>query len=176
MKLNHKIVSVALFLCLYSFVSGQQETDYLIKCYQGKFDEFGGRSGYINSQGDTVIPMGKYDYCFTDTLKTFAIVMKKNGKPVAIDKNDNELYEVFWFDNGPDYISDGLFRILINGKIGYANTEGKIIIKPQYDCAYPFEEGKALVSLKCQTIQDREHFIWKSDNWFHINKKGRVIE
>jgi len=69
-------------------------------------------SGYKNQNGDIVIPSGKYIGCFTDTFRTYAIVVKPNSGFVAIDWQEKILYEVFPFDNGPDEPSDGLFRIL----------------------------------------------------------------
>jgi hypothetical protein len=154
----------------------QSKNDYLIKVFTGKYDERGVSSGYINLLGDTIVPIGKYFYCFTDTLKNFAIVQKQNGQLVGIDKNDTELFEIYWFDNGPDDISEGLFRIIKNGKIGYADTIGKIVIEPQFDCAFPFEKGKARVSKDCKSVKDGEHFMWMSDNWIYIDKKGQIIK
>lgn len=84
------------------------------------------------------------------------------------------MYKVFPFDNGPDYAADGLFRIVTNNKIGYADeATGKVIIKPQFDCAFPFENGVAKVGLNCTTHSDGEHSYWTSNNWFYINKKGK---
>ena len=150
--------------------------DYLIKVFKGEYDERGVPSGYINQHGDTVIPLGKYFYCFTDTLKNFAIVLKKNGQLIGIDKNEKELFEVYWFDNGPDYVTDGLFRIKKNGKIGYSDTNGKIVIEPQFDCAFPFEKGKAKVSNDCKTVMVGEYSKWISDNWIYIDKTGKIIK
>ena len=60
-------------------------------------------------------------------------------------------HKVFRFDNGPDYTSDGLFRILVENKIGYADSAtGKIVINPQFECAWPFEHGVAKVSVDCE--------------------------
>ncbi|MDP2335267.1 MAG: WG repeat-containing protein [Bacteroidota bacterium] len=133
--------------------------------------------GYKNQDGDIVIPPGKYLRCFTDTFKAYAIVAKQNSGFVAIDRQENVLYEVFPFDNGPDEPSDGLFRILENNKIGFADAvTGKVVIKPQFDCAWPFENGVAEVSNDCKTQQEGEHSIWESNNWFYIDKTGKKIE
>ena len=83
---------------------------------------------------------------------------------------------MFSFDNGPDYASEGLFRIIQNNKIGYADSAtGKVIIKPQFGCAFPFDNGFAKVSFNCATHSDGEHKIWTSDNWFYIDKKGKKV-
>lgn len=133
--------------------------------------------GYVNQKGDTVIPIGKYHFCFTDTFRTYAIVLKQGVGFVGIDKQELVLYKVFPYDNGPDYESDGLFRIVQNDKMGYADAKtGKVVIKPQFGCAYPFEKGIAQVSLNCTThSDDGEHHYWTSDNWFYIDKKGRKV-
>ena len=169
-----KISIIAYALLIYS--CGANRNDILIKIHEGKIDELGVPSGYVNSKGDTIIPVGKYAYCYTDTMRTLGIVMTKENVLIGIDNHQNKLFEVFWFDNGPDYISDGLFRIIKNKKIGYADSTGKIIIKPEFDCAFPFENGIAKVSTKCSAETGGEHSIWKSDDWFYINKAGRKVQ
>jgi hypothetical protein len=133
-----------------------------------------GESGYRNGSNELLIPFGKYAQCLTDTFRTHAIVMtKEDHKWVVIDRGEKQLYEVFPFDNGPDYPSEGLFRFVKNGKIGYADaTTYAIVIPAQFDCAYPFENGKAKVSKNCKTVVDGENRVWSSDEWQFIDKKG----
>lgn len=129
--------------------------------------------GYRNEAGKIVIPMGKYSVCYTDTFRNYAIVLMSGKGFVGIDRQDRVLYSVFIFDNGPDEPSNGLFRIRATGKIGYANSAtGEIVIRPQYACAWPFENGIAKVALECQTRSDGEYHYWISDHWFYINKYG----
>lgn len=98
----------------------------------------------------------------------------ETGKWVITDQTKTPLYEVFIYDNGPDYPSEGLIRIVKNGKIGYADAQTyALVIAPQYDCAFPFENGKAKVSKRCQTIKDGEHSIWESDAWEYVDRQGR---
>lgn len=131
---------------------------------------------YQTKDGKVKIPADIYAKCLTDTFHTHAIVLTKNEyKWVVIDRNQKIQYEVFPFDNGPDYPSDGLFRIVQNGKIGYADaTDYKVVIEPQFDCAYPFENGKAKVSKNCKTIKDGDHQTWESDDWKFVDKKGLI--
>lgn len=165
-----KILSTLAFAC------DTNQSDYLVKFYLGEFDELGVPSGYLNSQGDTVVPIGKYFYCYSDTISHFGLVMENNsGRIIGIDRNANELYEVFRYDNGPDPLQDGLFRIIDHRKIGYANHLGKIIIKPKFDCAYPFNDGFAKVSENCIIDQEGEHSIWKSKSWYLIDKNGNQV-
>jgi hypothetical protein len=102
------------------------------------------------------------------------MVQTHNGKWVIKNRKKKTLYEVFPFDNGPDYPSEGLIRVVKNGKIGYANAKTyTLVIAPQFDCAFPFENGKAKVSYHCRTIKDGEHNIWTSDSWQYVDKKGK---
>jgi hypothetical protein len=167
---------VSLLTTLFILSSCQRQDDYLIRVYEGETDEMGVDCGYINTKGDTVIPVGKYLYCFTDTLREFAVVSCKNGKLIGIDRKERELFEVFWFDNGPDPLAEGLFRIVKNGKIGFANEKGEIIITPQYTCAFPFENGKARVAYACETIAEGEYSRWESNVWMYIDRKGNKTE
>ena len=133
--------------------------------------------GYANQKGDTVIALGKYEHSFTDTFRTYAVVVVK-GKAgfMAIDRKGNVLYQVFAYDNGPDYPAEGLFRIQVGNKIGYADeTTGKIVIQPLFDCAYPFENGAAQVSTNCKTEHQKEHSSWLSDHWFYIDATGKKV-
>jgi len=167
-------------ICLWLLLGGLISCDPIVKnndylvCYT---DTIKGESGYKNQNGDIAIPPGKYAVCFTDTFRTYAIVVKPNSGFVAIDRQENVLYEVFPFDNGPDEPSEGLFRILVDKKIGYADSlTGKVVINPQFDCAWPFENGVAEVSIDCKTQSDEEHSIWISDHWFYIDKTGKKVE
>ena len=106
----------------------------------------------------------------TDSL---AMEQTGNGKWVIMDSKKTILYEVFIYDNGPDYAADGLIRVVKNGKIGYADANTyAIVIEPQFDCAYPFENGKAKVSTQCKTVKEGEYSVWKSDAWQCVDKEG----
>lgn len=160
---------------LFSACSSKDDP-YLVKVHQGNFEEIGVPCGYLNAAGDTIVPFGKYDYCFTDTIQRLGMVMEKEtGKILGINQQGKELYEVFKYDNGPDYPESGLFRIVKNGKIGYANAEGQIVIEPKFPCAYPFEGEFAKVSDDCVTIQEGEYSAWDSENWYQINKAGKRV-
>ncbi|TWR25059.1 WG repeat-containing protein [Mucilaginibacter achroorhodeus] len=140
-------------------------------------DPSGNLEGYVNAKHDTVIPLGKYQLCFTDTFKYLAFVIK-GSEMLAIDRNEKVLFKPFPFDNGPDYESEGFYRAIDDSKrIGYADTAGNIVIKPQFGCAFPFEKGLAKVSYDCKTIELGEgHSVWESDKWFYINKQGKRVK
>ena len=163
----------SLIILLSFFQMNAQKNDTLL--YRFCNDNY--ECGYLNTNGDTIIPVGKYGICFTDTIKKVGIVLKDSIGFIAIDARDNMLFMVFSFDNGPDFPSEGLFRIVNNeGLIGYATTDGQIVIAPQYKCAYPFVKNKAKVSCDCKVINEDEYQIWYSDSWFYIHKDGSICD
>lgn len=168
------LCSIIIFIILMVF-SGCHR-GMLLKVNKGEYDEPGVETGYVNLKGDTVIPMDRYAYCYTDTLETFAVVMKHSGECVAIDRKGEELFGVYWYDNGPDPLSDGLFRIIKNDRIGYADDEGRIVIEAQYKCATPFENGRAKVAYRCTKTPDGEYTVMESSKWFYIDKNGKRVE
>ncbi len=157
-------------------------TDCLVRFSDDSDSSSGTSYGYRNLQGEIIIPIGKYNHCFTDTFKNFAFVYDDkltNSKVVAIDRNENILFDAYMFDNGPDWLEDGLFRIVRNGKIGYADKNGVIVIEPKFECADKFENGKASVALECKLVKDEydsEHSRMESDSWFYIDKKGNKVK
>jgi hypothetical protein len=168
-----RILVLILFAGLTSCGPSAKDNDILVAFHDTLTDEY----CYKNKKGEVIIQPGKYTLCWTDTFKTYAIVVKPNSGFVAIDKQENVLYQIFTYDNGPDNASDGLFRIIENNKIGFAESiTGKVVINPQFDCAWPFEKGLARVSIDCKTQPEGEHSIWVSDQWFYIDKKGKKTD
>jgi hypothetical protein len=167
----------------YYDVSDSDITNNSILFAVGKeFLEYGSEVAYINVDGDTVIPFGKFRYLGSDTLKHYANIMLKVNdlkyKWVAIDSKVNVLFDIVSFDNGPDFFKEGLTRVIRNGKMGYANKFGQVIIPCQFDFAWPFKNGKAKVTFKAQEYQDKfdEHKKVDSKEWFYINTFGQTIK
>lgn len=89
-------------------------------------------------------------------------------------------FKAYQFDNGDDYISCERYRIVNSeGKIGYADPQGYIIIEPKYAFGFPFENGKAKVTDKGQMKEvdgsNGEYHYWDSDDWYYIDLLGNRI-
>lgn len=77
-------------------------------------------------------------------------------------------------DNGADWFHEGLVRIVRNGKYGFANRRGQIVIPPIYDGALNFDQGRAEVCQGCKSKTGGEyHFA--GGEWFQIDIKGTVL-
>lgn len=82
-------------------------------------------------------------------------------------------------DNGADWFHNGLVRIFRNGKYGFANRRGQVVISPVYDGASNFEKGLARVckgcEIKCTDRPDCEYRVFAGGHWFQIDTKGTVV-
>lgn len=138
---------------------------------------------YLNERGDTIVPYGKYRYCQTDTIKELGFVYEnkpKDARIICINNTGKELFYVFKYDNGPDYIQEGLFRIMDeNGLIGFADSLGNVIIRPQFKFAYPFKGGKTKVTLEGEQKEvpksEGEKHYWESGTWFYVDKRNKHL-
>ncbi|QCJ69244.1 hypothetical protein C9446_04830 [Providencia heimbachae] len=98
-----------------------------------------------------------YQYCLR---------LDPNGGLYMADSQGNEIYRLYYFDNWPDEAKEGLYRIRKGDKIGFADEKtGKIVVEAKYDCAFPFENGKARVGVGCRTETDGEHSWWVGGEW-----------
>ena len=150
---------------------------HLIKNYDqaSKHEPFGYTSGYVNQIGDTVIPLDKYVRCFTDTAIHYVIVYDKKKGLIGIDLNEKRLFNAVWDGEGSAIEeSEGMLLIEENGKYGFANYRGKIIIEPKFEYAESFQNGKARVSNDSITnINELERL--EINNWYFIDKNGNEI-
>ena len=159
-------------LLFFNFAFGQKSKDYLV----AYVDTTSGKelTGYKSKSGKIIIK-AEFAYSYTDTLYSMAIVLK-NWEWVGIDRTGKVILKPFIYDNGPDYLEEGLFRFVENKKIGFANIDGKIIIKAKYSFATPFENGISEYTLGGYKKYDNggEHWWWTGgyENGF-INKTGQ---
>ena len=158
----------------YSELIESNLTDELIPVTNEGIFKFGVSCAFINRHGDTIIPFGRFRVFETDTLLTYTFVKDDKNGVVGINRKGEILFDAFIFgDVQLDSYSEGLIRILQNGKIGYADKTGKIIIKPKYKCALPFVNGRAKVAYNFEVVKDKlENSIWESNSWFYINRNG----
>ena len=113
--------------------------------------------GYLGTAGEVVItPQFNETWAFSEG---YAYVETKDGRNVFIDKTGQEVLELE-VDAFCPYFSDGLVVVKIDGKKGYADKSGELVIEPQYDKADMFAEGLAAVN-----IDGKYGFIDKNGEW-----------
>ncbi len=131
---------------------------------------------YFDERGRKVL--GDYYAAYTDTITRYGIVADPDF--VLIDRTGKHIYTIYPVDNGPDETSDGAYRIIEHGKIGYVDAlTSRVLIEPKFSCAFPFENGKAKVSFTCRKVAafpGDEHPTWQSDNWLYVDKQGKMVK
>ncbi len=119
--------------------------------------------GYIDESGKLVItPQYKYASVFSEGL---AAVTKPDQTIEFIDKTGKTAFSLDQTIESADPFFEGVARIKVNGKYGYINKEGKIVISPQYTDAGMFLEGVASVEMK---VDDKT-------KEGYIDKEGKVV-
>ncbi|WP_274649776.1 WG repeat-containing protein [Paenibacillus humicola] len=121
------------------------------------------RYGYLDLQGNEVIP-AQYESA-EDFSGGKAVVKVKEREYALIDPNGRKLASYpYAFVGSP---GDGLlpFRQEEDGKYGYIDERGNVVISPVYTGAFPFRDGRAVVYMG-------EDFKW---NYGVIDKRGRCV-
>ena len=173
MKTNIIITTLLLFISMNIYA----QDDKLYIYYYPNFEDVDATLGYVDSSGKVVIPAGKYPYIFTAEFDKIALVLLKDRKGVyAIDRNEKILFQVCSYEIGPDIVSNGLFRIIENGKIGFANMNGEIVIKPRFQFVYPFQENGFAIFCENGTWSMLDKYIPViKGKWGVINRQGVVV-
>lgn len=138
--------------------------------------ERNGLYGYVNAKGDTIVDC-TFPFVYTDTISRIGFIADSAGAIKCFNNKGDFLFKVFNYDNGPDYPAEGLFRIVDeNALVGFADTLGNVVISPRFKFAYPFKEGRAMVTDTGVLVVDSKgvdrHTTWLSDKWYFISKKN----
>ncbi len=129
--------------------------------------------GFRNRHNETVIPPV---YNFVEPFTRFGVASVADDFGwVLIDVSGRPLLRPFIIDNGPDPFSEDKARFVQNGRIGFFDRRGRIIVSAEYDFALPFSEGMAAVCRGCREEPDGEYRTIRGGSWGFIDRKGRVI-
>lgn len=122
----------------------------------------------------------------TDALiNLFDIDPTDNGTALSFGSTYNRkgqfLYRPLAYDNGPDYFEEGLARCVQQGKVGFVNEQGKVVIRPQWDWVSPFNYGYAFACNGCywDRSKDPEHppmAFRENAKTFYINREGKSVQ
>ncbi len=167
-----------LIVTLVLFTVNIYAQDTKLYIYYPDFEKDETLCGFADTNGNIIIPAGKYADIFTTEFDKIAFVAIKGKKGIyAIDKKEKVLFQVCNYEFFPDKVSNGLFRIIENGKIGFANMDGQIIIKPQFNFIFPFQKNDfAIFCEKGTWIKVHEEYTkFSGGKWGAIDKNGKII-
>ncbi len=132
------------------------------------FDQETELYGFLDCEGEVAIP-AKYQIAYEFTDGGIAAVLDSNGW-YYISRTGDFVIRPKIYDNGPDYFSDGLARYIEDGKYGFFDTSGKVVIEAQFEFAFPFEDGKAKIGTDCQFVGDGEHTTVDCMKWSYMER------
>jgi hypothetical protein len=137
------------------------------------FEDKNGLWGYKDNAGKIIISP-RYFAAGEFSEHGIAPVGDKSGWKY-IDTSGKTVIVPFIFDNGPDYFSEGLARFAENGKMGFFDETGKIIIPAQFDFVFPFSEGLAEFCNGCSKVYAGEHYTMEGGQWGKIDRWGKIV-
>lgn len=168
-----------LFLCFPLFFYAQQDRKVF---YHVENDSM---ISYVDQNNQYIIkPFLAPDYKIDREIDkkeidgNYFFITPRGKKEYAVDKNGEFLFYPYYYDNGPDDLQEGLFRITDkNNKVGFANAKGEIIIKPKYDFASSFTMGFTSYCNGCyfDRSKDSEHPPLVNISMHYIDIKGNPI-
>jgi len=124
----------------------------------------GEKWGFIDKSGKFVIkPNLEYGHNFDDDRSIINVGKNSELKHGVIDKTGKLITEQLFEWSGWSF-SEGLLDVKLNGKWGFINREGKMVIPAKYKDAEGFSEGLAAVN-----------FNEEKSQWGFIDKSGNVV-
>ncbi|MBI0578881.1 WG repeat-containing protein [Neobacillus cucumis] len=142
--------------------------------------------GYLNRKGKETIPASYEDA--SDFSEGKAIVKIKNGSYALIDLTGKVLHSYMYAFVG-NY-GEGLlaFKKSEDGKFGYMDELGNVVIKPQFSGVEAFSQGRAIVNVSNDysnhygVINQKGQFLMKPDHYqiFYLGEEryqiGKAID
>jgi hypothetical protein len=132
--------------------------------------------GFKDAKGHIILP-ARYMFTVSDTFsRKAAIVIDSVGGPMVIDKTGKKILSPYIYDNGPDYVVEGVFRVVDeNKKMGFADLDGNVVIPIKYDFVTEFHDGLACFGSGYTVEQKGEMSFMKGGKWGFIDHKGDTI-
>jgi len=131
-----------------------------------------GKCGYMIDQDNFSLSDIHFKNLYFDKHGLASIVF--DGVIFYVSKN-GKVVRTHFFDNGADYFVEGVARTIAADKFGFIDKGLNVVIKPEYDFAFPFSGGVAVVCNACFIVAEGEHKSVDGGEWGLINKAGKVV-
>jgi hypothetical protein len=117
------------------------------------------RWGYVNKMGMVAIPL-QFEQA-EEFVQGVAKVYTDAHHWRYIDRSGQPVSPYVFDDSTRLQFSGGLSAVQLDGKYGYIDTKGRMVIAPRFEAAGSFAEGLAAVQI--------------GDRWGYINSLGQVV-
>ena len=171
-----------------SILLSQEVKEEYIECQtSGEYTKIRSRVlnswGYKHSSGEIVVPLGKYVSVYE--IDDEGMIIARKGNKTGIINIADEILVPFVYDNINPF-SMGLAAVSNNGKKGFINRRGEVVIPLQYNISYTgfYGPGLAIVKKGKYGVIDMQNnviipFKYSSISWsgnqnnFIVKKGGR---
>ncbi|WP_018248435.1 WG repeat-containing protein [Orenia marismortui] len=127
-----------------------QSDDYISDFNEGKaaFSKSGqSLIGYINKSGKVIMPLQYQWHKYIDDFQTGKVLVKIDKDTYLLINENNQVLEILNYKylgaRNEGFIT---FRDKVNGKLGYIDEQGNILVEAKFSDAYPFKNGLAIVN------------------------------
>ena len=132
----------------------------------------GGAFGVLNADGEMIIPVGsRIPPCFDNGTAIVADFgtnsLHSDTKHALIDEYGNNLTGYVWDEL--DSQNNDLIRACKNGRYGFLNSKGEVVIPPAYSVTSEYSEGIVFVQEEGEMLDQEYHPV------FMLNEKGEVM-
>lgn len=148
MNIRFSFLILLIFTALFS---AQKKNE----CYKVFSDSASGTELYGYKTPNNIIKIpASFISTYSDELCKMAIVLDSKEGWIGINKKGSIILRPYIYDNGPDYVEEGLLRFTEGKKVGFANLSGEKIIMAQFDFAAPFKDGLAEYFIGGERVYD----------------------
>lgn len=158
---------VACFSCFSSFAEGPL------------FRVGSGRScAYADKEGRVLIPEGKYLSSYAKIKKPVLLQSATSDSCFWVDANGVELFAVYKFDDRMVKLTAGRMRVVKDGRTGFVDKKGRVVVPLVYAAADLFW-GKYAAVAKANaqySATDLASSPITDLSWGLIDKKGREVK
>ena len=163
MRATPMLIGIALLLPLFTAAQSTRLLPF----------EKNGRWGYKTAQGKVAIEP-RFAIAKAFSSEGIAAVVDEEGW-AYINRSGRIVIRPFVFDNGPDYFAEGLARFTADGKFGFFDKRGRVVIQSRFSFAKSFSESRAAVCDGCRDIAEGEHRRVQGGRWGFINRAGDLV-
>ncbi|MEZ4437975.1 MAG: WG repeat-containing protein [Polyangiaceae bacterium] len=136
-------------------------------------DDATDRVGFRDAEGQVVIPP-RFRHAYAFSREGMAAVIDEDG-PAFIRIDGSTIARAFFYDNGPDYLTEDRVRIVdAAARVGFIDGQGHEVVAPRYDYASSFCHGRAAVCRGC-VREEGEHAEVHGGRWGFIDRQGREV-
>ncbi|MGB0524791.1 MAG: WG repeat-containing protein, partial [Flammeovirgaceae bacterium] len=115
-----------------------------------------GKWGILQSNGEWYL---EPNYKYLDDFENKFVIAHAADGVVLLDSTKTMISE--YFESSRFSISEGMVAMKRDGKWGYINLKGELVVKPQFDEAYDFIDGYAAVRI--------------GEGWTYARKDGSLV-